>query len=346
MPLFIAGIAFPYPEHQAFLRNEILPHLNRTRRWVGAVAGMRKQRLLGEAACLLAPSKAPETSSLVAMEALAAGTPVIAYRQGELPDIVEHGRTGFIVDDVDEMAAAIGRVGRILPEECRRAARERFPLRKATDAYLQRYAELAVRVSSIAGLAGGAVVTVIPPGRIEAMRGEWEQLWADTPRATPFAAPAWRLPWARHYAPGRCWAAALTIDGVLAAWLPVFCWQRAMLLAGTGPSDHGTALFRPGAERYAGALIDAALGALASSIERIEFYQLDPASPPLAAEPPHGWTAGLDTDETCPALNLPAAGGMGLCHSAAARTGATRCDGSTVKAASWSLCPGERSTRP
>ena len=86
-----------------------MPHLDRDCRWIGAVGGRRKKRLLGQARCVLVPSKARETSSLVAMEAIAAGTPVIAYRAGALPDIVEDGRTGFIVDDVARMAAAIAR---------------------------------------------------------------------------------------------------------------------------------------------------------------------------------------------------------------------------------------------
>ena len=104
---------------------------------------MRKQKLLGRAKCVLIPSRAPETSSLVAMEALAAGTPVIAYGSGALPDIVEHGRTGFIVRDSGEMALAIKAVNDLDPRACHAAARERFPLEKMTNAYLARYEELA-----------------------------------------------------------------------------------------------------------------------------------------------------------------------------------------------------------
>jgi glycosyltransferase involved in cell wall biosynthesis len=143
VPLLLAGQVFPYPEHERHWREDIQPRLDRQRRWIGAVGGRAKQRLLGSARSLLVPSKAPETSSLVAMEALAAGTPVIAYRSGALPDIVDHGRTGFIVDDVAGMAEAIGRGGEIDPAECRREARERFSLERMTSAYLGRYVELA-----------------------------------------------------------------------------------------------------------------------------------------------------------------------------------------------------------
>lgn len=141
--LIAAGPAFPYPEHRRYLDDEVRPRLDARRRWIGAVAGDEKRRLLAGARCLLIPSTAPETSSLVAMEALASGTPVIAYRSGALPDVVEHGATGLIVDDVAGMAEAIGRIGAIDPARCRAAAEARFDVRRTTAAYLDLYAELA-----------------------------------------------------------------------------------------------------------------------------------------------------------------------------------------------------------
>lgn len=141
--LLVAGEVFPYPEHRRYWRDMVRPRLDRARRWIGRIAGKRKQKLLGRARCVLIPSRAPETSSLVAMEALAAGTPVIAYASGALPDIVEHGRTGFIVRDSGEMAWAIKAVNDLDPAVCHAAARERFPLEKMTSAYLAQYEELA-----------------------------------------------------------------------------------------------------------------------------------------------------------------------------------------------------------
>jgi glycosyltransferase involved in cell wall biosynthesis len=77
------------------------------------------------------------------MEALACGTPVIAYRVGALAEIVEHGRTGFLVESTEAMADAIGRAGTIDPETCRRAARARFPLARTVETYLALYRRLA-----------------------------------------------------------------------------------------------------------------------------------------------------------------------------------------------------------
>lgn len=142
-PLLLAGCVYPYPEHRRYFDAEITPRLDRSRRWIGWIAGARKRRLLAGARCLLVPSRIAETSSLVAMEALAAGVPVIAYPAGALPDIVEHGRTGFIADDVPSMARAIGAAARIDPEECRRAARERFCAQRMAAEYLVLYQRLA-----------------------------------------------------------------------------------------------------------------------------------------------------------------------------------------------------------
>jgi glycosyltransferase involved in cell wall biosynthesis len=142
--LLIAGEVFGYEAHMRYFSEEIEPRLDASRRFLGPVGFGRKRRLLGGARCLLAPSLAPETSSLVAMEALACGTPVIAFPSGALAEIVEHGRTGFLVDDEAGMAAAIGEVHAIDAEECRRVARARFSADRMAREYLALYERLAV----------------------------------------------------------------------------------------------------------------------------------------------------------------------------------------------------------
>jgi glycosyltransferase involved in cell wall biosynthesis len=143
VPLVLAGALFGYPAHEDYFRREIAPALDNMRRFVGAAGFALKRRLLGAARCLLAPSLAPETSSLVAMEALAAGTPVIAFPAGALAEIVEHGRTGFVVRDAREMADAIAAAGSLDPEACRAAARRRFSAKRMTDEYLACYTAIA-----------------------------------------------------------------------------------------------------------------------------------------------------------------------------------------------------------
>lgn len=141
-PLWIAGEVFRYEEHERYFRETLLPSLDAQRRYLGPVGFRRKRRLLSAARCLLVPSLAPETSSLVAMEALACGTPVIAFRSGALPEVVEHGKTGFVVDHVEEMAEAIRAVEAINPDVCRETARRRFSLEVMTTRYLERYERL------------------------------------------------------------------------------------------------------------------------------------------------------------------------------------------------------------
>jgi glycosyltransferase involved in cell wall biosynthesis len=143
-PMLLAGAVFPYPAHQEYFNNLIRPRLNLQQRFVGPIGFQRKRRLLSGARALLVTSMVPETSSMVAMEALACGTPVIAFRIGALPEIIEDGRTGFLVDSVDEMAGAIRAIQAIDPNDCRRAAETRFSARQMTGRYLDLYEQLAL----------------------------------------------------------------------------------------------------------------------------------------------------------------------------------------------------------
>jgi glycosyltransferase involved in cell wall biosynthesis len=145
IPLLIAGQVFPYREHQEYFATEIAPRCEGRSgaRFIGPVGLARKRRLLAAARCLLIPSLVPETSSLVGMEALASGTPVIAFPSGALPEIIEHGRTGLLVDGPHEMARAIRQIDRIQPSVCRAAARERFSADRMIGQYLSLYERLA-----------------------------------------------------------------------------------------------------------------------------------------------------------------------------------------------------------
>jgi glycosyltransferase involved in cell wall biosynthesis len=156
IPLVLAGELFRYRAHEDYFETELKPRLDgRNRRFIGPVALERKRRLLAGARCLLVPSLVSETSSLVSMEAMACGTPVIAFPSGALSEIVEHGRTGYLVNDVHEMAEAIRAVGAIDPEECRRVARERFSSRSM----LARYFEVYEKLVKLAPAAAGSVRT-------------------------------------------------------------------------------------------------------------------------------------------------------------------------------------------
>jgi glycosyltransferase involved in cell wall biosynthesis len=137
--LIIAGSVFDYSEHRDYFDSMIRPRLNKRIRFVGLVGGARKANLLAGARCLLVPSLAPETSSLVAMEAMASGTAVVAFPSGALREVVAHRRTGFLVNDAEEMSDAIPKCDSIAPEVCRKEAELKFSSVRMFSEYLDLY---------------------------------------------------------------------------------------------------------------------------------------------------------------------------------------------------------------
>jgi hypothetical protein len=154
--LLIAGEVFAYEAHRRYFAEEVAPRLDRARRFIGPIGFARKRRLLMAARCLLVPSTAPETSSLVAREALACGTPVVAFAGGALSETVDHGRTGFLVDGVAEMAQAIRAAPSISSDDCRRVAPERFSMQRMIERYFEVYRRLAVARPSLTRRDGAA----------------------------------------------------------------------------------------------------------------------------------------------------------------------------------------------
>jgi len=137
-PLVLAGPV--QPGHERFFAREVEPHIDgQTIRYVGEVGGARKQRLFADAFAFLMPIRWPEPFGMVMVEALAAGTPVIAFAHGAAPEIVEHGVNGFLVEGEDEMAATVEQAAGIDPEGCRRTAAERFAPDQVAAAYEQVY---------------------------------------------------------------------------------------------------------------------------------------------------------------------------------------------------------------
>jgi glycosyltransferase involved in cell wall biosynthesis len=141
--LLIGGAVFPYEAHRRYFANRIEPRLGPRARFLGPLGWTRKRRLLNAARCLLAPSLAAETSSLAAMEAIACGTPVIAFPSGALAEMVESGVTGYLVTDAAEMAEAIRAADNIDRERCRDEARRRFSVERMIASYLTLYRRLA-----------------------------------------------------------------------------------------------------------------------------------------------------------------------------------------------------------
>ena len=107
--------------------------------FVGEIGDAQKSEFLGNAAALLFPIDWPEPFGLVMIEAMACGTPVIAWRCGSVPEVVDHGQSGFIVDSEDEAVAAIGQLGTIDRRGVRKLFERRFSANVMAKNYLKLY---------------------------------------------------------------------------------------------------------------------------------------------------------------------------------------------------------------
>jgi glycosyltransferase involved in cell wall biosynthesis len=127
------------PGQEEFFANEVEPHIDgEDVEYVGEV-GEEKSDLYVRARAFLMPIRWPEPFGLVMTEAMACGTPVIAFPEGSASEIVVDGETGFVVADEHAMADAIGRLGEIDSERCRESARERFDVAPVAEAYEKAY---------------------------------------------------------------------------------------------------------------------------------------------------------------------------------------------------------------
>jgi len=132
--------------HEDYFRQQIEPLLSHPLvHYLGEVGGEEKRRLLQRAKALLFPIDWPEPFGLVMIEAMACGTPVIAYGEGAVPEIVEHGITGFVVTDQTQAVWAATRVDELDRMQCRARFEERFTARRMTENYLRIYHKLVSR---------------------------------------------------------------------------------------------------------------------------------------------------------------------------------------------------------
>jgi glycosyltransferase involved in cell wall biosynthesis len=110
--------------------------------FIGEITTSEKDEFLGNAYCLLFPIAWPEPFGLVMIEALACGVPVVAYRNGSVPEVIEDGLSGFIVDNIDDAIEAVHKVGTLSRVECRRQFDKRFTAERMAGQYLNAYSRL------------------------------------------------------------------------------------------------------------------------------------------------------------------------------------------------------------
>jgi glycosyltransferase involved in cell wall biosynthesis len=138
VPVVLAGPV--QPGQEAFFADEVEPHLGADgAEYIGEADAERKRDLYQRARALLMPIRWEEPFGLVMVEALACGTPVIAFPEGSAPEVVEDGVTGFVVDDEHAMAAAVGRLDEIDPARCRESCERRFGVPAVVRGYEEVY---------------------------------------------------------------------------------------------------------------------------------------------------------------------------------------------------------------
>lgn len=127
-------------QDDGYYARDVVPHLDGTRiRHPGAVGGAERIAALGGARALLHLINFDEPFGLSVVEAMACGTPVIAMRRGSMPELIDDGVTGFLVDSVEEAVAAVDWIDRIDRAACRRAVAERFAVEVMADRYIALY---------------------------------------------------------------------------------------------------------------------------------------------------------------------------------------------------------------
>ncbi len=139
--LVMAGVVQEW--YREYFERRVLPEVDGERIvYLGEVNDEEKRELFANARAFLFPVVWPEPFGIVMIEAMASGTPVVALRDGSVPEVVRHGVDGFVCDDVDAMVAALTRLGEIDPATCRAGVAERFSVEKMAADYESLYARL------------------------------------------------------------------------------------------------------------------------------------------------------------------------------------------------------------
>jgi glycosyltransferase involved in cell wall biosynthesis len=130
--------------------------------YLGEITDDEKNDFLGDAYAMLAPYDWPEPFGLVLIESLACGTPVLAYRRGSIPEVIDDGVTGFVGETLNDLVEAVERVGSLNRLHCRQAFESRFTVERMAQDYLAAYRQLSgddrVEPTGASGWAGSQIV--------------------------------------------------------------------------------------------------------------------------------------------------------------------------------------------
>jgi glycosyltransferase involved in cell wall biosynthesis len=140
--LLICGIV----QDERYFAEQVQPHVDGDRVvFLGSVGPVRRAEVLGGAAVLLHPIAFDEPFGLAVVEAMTCGTPVVAYRRGSMPEVVDDGLTGYLVADAEAAVEAVAAAARLDRGSVSVHARERFSAERMVDDYLRVYEQLLAR---------------------------------------------------------------------------------------------------------------------------------------------------------------------------------------------------------
>ncbi len=131
------------PTQREYFKKVIKPHLNKKIKYVGELTEAQLSDFYGPAKALLYPIEWEEPFGLVVAESMACGTPVIAYRRGSMPELIEHGKTGFVIDsNLNKLVAAMKKIDQIDRTLARKRIEQKFSKERMVDDYEKVYYEL------------------------------------------------------------------------------------------------------------------------------------------------------------------------------------------------------------
>jgi glycosyltransferase involved in cell wall biosynthesis/mannose-6-phosphate isomerase-like protein (cupin superfamily) len=134
--LIIAGII----QDQTYFRQQIEPRIDGVNvEYIGSIGPEKRQQIMGGALAMLHLIHFDEPFGLSVIESMACGTPVIAYGRGSMPELIQHGSTGFIVDDVDTAVQAVGTIKTLNRHDCRQHVEQHFTCQRMAHAYVEAY---------------------------------------------------------------------------------------------------------------------------------------------------------------------------------------------------------------
>lgn len=139
--LLIAGII----QDGSYFENKVKPFLNDQIVYIGEAGPEKRNELMKNALALLHPINFDEPFGLSVAEAMLCGTPVIAFNRGAMPELIVHGKTGFLLENVDEATEAVADIATLKRDECRKWSSEQFSQEKMVNEYLKLYHQVLVR---------------------------------------------------------------------------------------------------------------------------------------------------------------------------------------------------------